>query len=553
MKTGTPSCLLRRAVSLTLQQKSPLLQPGSVARVHAVGLHPIPLDATMFNRAMDAKKAADANRQSGIAARNQSLKKQLFPSSSPSSSAGQNATITDMFKKPSASSSSFQQSNRSSVSNSSASRTFHPPPSRPANSSSNFKSLYGNKDPFADSPDVIDLTSTTSTASREIQDMVYISEGDFSDDDNLSFLEPNALPVMPRANPPTVDKPPPEMTTSQLSWSQSSPSHFGSKTSAAVLNVKSVSAVKRESPDHVAQTSQPAKKPKRELYWKKEKKEEEEEDVEFLYEAAPQPPPKAKKKDSSIWNETASEVQARKKQLKSQQKETTAKPELPVEEVHMAMKSSGGKKASKSAITLSEEQNHVKDLVVEKGQSVFFTGPAGTGKSVLMRAIIADLKKKYIREPDRVAVTASTGLAACNIGGMTLHSFSGIGLGKEDATTLVKKIRRNPKAKTRWLKTRVLVIDEISMVDGDLFDKLSQIGRIIRNNGRPWGGIQLVITGDFFQLPPVPDGQKSRDVKFAFDAATWNMSIDHTIGLTEVFRQRDPGKALWRVCVTDSN
>lgn len=78
------------------------------------------------------------------------------------------------------------------------------------------------------------------------------------------------------------------------------------------------------------------------------------------------------------------------------------------------------------------------------------------------------------------------------------------------------------------------------MVDGDLFDKLSQIGRTIRNNGRPWGGIQLIITGDFFQLPPVPDGDKKREAKFAFDAATWSTSIDHTIGLTQVFRQRDP-------------
>lgn len=105
---------------------------------------------------------------------------------------------------------------------------------------------------------------------------------------------------------------------------------------------------------------------------------------------------------------------------------------------------------------------------------------------------------------------------------------------------LVKKIRRNPKAKNRWLKTKTLIIDEISMVDGELFDKLSGIGRIIRNNGRPWGGIQLVITGDFFQLPPVPDGDKNRETKFAFDASTWNTSIEHTIGLTQVFRQRDP-------------
>lgn len=163
---------------------------------------------------------------------------------------------------------------------------------------------------------------------------------------------------------------------------------------------------------------------------------------------------------------------------------------------------------------------------------------SGTGKSVLLREIIAALRKQYIREPDRVAVTASTGLAACNIGGVTLHSFSGIGLGKEPAEDLVKKIRRNQKAKQRWMRTKVLIMDEVSMVDGDLFDKLEQIARTIRNNGRPFGGIQLIITGDFFQLPPV--SQDKRDSKFAFDAGTWTTSIEHTIGLHHVFRQKDP-------------
>jgi ATP-dependent DNA helicase PIF1 len=237
------------------------------------------------------------------------------------------------------------------------------------------------------------------------------------------------------------------------------------------------------------------------------------------------------------WDATASAVKAQKKQLKSQQK----KPEqgIGTEEIQEAIKSHS---ATSSVISFSNEQRHVKGLVVDDGRSVFFTGPAGTGKSVLMRSIIQDLKKKYARDPERIAVTASTGLAACNIGGMTLHSFAGIGLGKEEASALVKKIRRNPKAKNRWLRTKILIIDEISMVDGELFDKLSHIGRVIRNNGRPWGGIQLVITGDFFQLPPVPDSSKQRDAKFAFEAATWSTSIDHTIGLTEVFRQRDPGK-----------
>lgn len=90
----------------------------------------------------------------------------------------------------------------------------------------------------------------------------------------------------------------------------------------------------------------------------------------------------------------------------------------------------------------------------------------------------------------------------------------------------------------RWLRTKVLVVDEISMVDGDFFDKLEEISRRIRNNGRPFGGIQLVVTGDFFQLPPVPEN--NREAKFAFSASTWNTSIEHTILLTQVFRQSDP-------------
>lgn len=77
------------------------------------------------------------------------------------------------------------------------------------------------------------------------------------------------------------------------------------------------------------------------------------------------------------------------------------------------------------------------------------------------------------------------------------------------------------------------------MVDGDLFDKLEEIARRIRNNGRAFGGIQLVVTGDFFQLPPVPEGH-GREARFAFAAATWNTVIQHTILLTHVFRQKDP-------------
>ena len=255
--------------------------------------------------------------------------------------------------------------------------------------------------------------------------------------------------------------------------------------------------------------------------------------------------------DDFPWNITPNAIKEQQKAFKNQQNKVINDGPLSSAEMRDIVATT--QQGKKTAIRLSNEQNQVLDLVVNKKRSVFFTGSAGTGKSVLMRSIINDLRRKYAREPDRVAVTASTGLAACNIGGVTLHSFGGIGLGKESVPELVKKISRNAKAKNRWLRTKVLIIDEISMVDGDLFDKLEAIAKLIRKNGRTFGGIQLVITGDFFQLPPVPDNSTGRAVKFTFDAGTWSTAIDHTIGLTEVFRQKDPGSSTCYLARSDAD
>ena len=251
------------------------------------------------------------------------------------------------------------------------------------------------------------------------------------------------------------------------------------------------------------------------------------------------PLPKNTANATHPWNKTASAI--KEEQKKHRQKANQGKKLIKqgAEGVDVVTKTTSRNK-NMARIFLSDEQKKVLELVVEANKSCFFTGSAGTGKSVLMREIISALRKKHKREADRVAVTASTGLAACNIGGVTLHSFAGIGLGKEPAEELIKRVKRNQKAKSRWMRTKVLIIDEISMVDGALFDKLEQIARAIRNNGRPFGGMQLVVTGDFFQLPPVPDYKKV--ATFAFDAITWGTSIQHTIGLTQVFRQKDPGK-----------
>jgi len=259
--------------------------------------------------------------------------------------------------------------------------------------------------------------------------------------------------------------------------------------------------------------------------------------IRSAYESTPQA--NESKKSTYPWNTTASAIKEQQKKLREENRKTQVKKNEGTEEdMHKAKTS----RARLARVFLSEEQQHVLDLVTEQKSSVFFTGSAGTGKSVLLREIISSLRNKYKREPDRVAVTASTGLAACNVGGVTLHSFAGIGLGKEDATELVRKIKKNQKAKHRWMRTKVLIIDEVSMVDADLFDKLESIARQLRNNGRPFGGIQLIITGDFFQLPPVPDS--GRVSRFAFDAATWTTTIEHTIGLHHVFRQKDPSKSI---------
>ncbi|KAF7367213.1 ATP-dependent DNA helicase PIF1 [Mycena sanguinolenta] len=188
-------------------------------------------------------------------------------------------------------------------------------------------------------------------------------------------------------------------------------------------------------------------------------------------------------------------------------------------------------------IRLSREQHRVLEMVVA-GKSVFFTGPAGTGKSILLQEIIKTLKANPFHG---LAVTASTGIAGLNIGGSTVHSFAGIGLGKESKERLAKKIKNSFRLCDRWKGTKTLIIDEISMLDGVLFDKLEYIARYVRECERPFGGIQLVISGDFFQLPPVPDKthEHSMPATYAFDAQSWPRCMGRPIVLSRVFRQKD--------------
>ncbi|KKA19930.1 DNA repair and recombination protein pif1, mitochondrial [Rasamsonia emersonii CBS 393.64] len=366
---------------------------------------------------------------------------------------------------------------------------------------------------------------------------VWIDENDFDDELDLDAPDPVPQSQKPTSTSPELPK-----------FSRPSPAANGSSsqkvsaqaTSQEKIKYPELPPVEESPPEPAPSSSVPipwsssppshfAPPPKRRtLPWLNN-----ETDNDSKNQASPvqmKPATPAHTKPTLPWNKTASAVKEEQKELRRQNKKRQQEAEKP------RMYRPPERVAS---LFLSDEQRSVLEAVVDKGKSIFFTGSAGTGKSVLMREIIKKLREKYRREPDRVAVTASTGLAACNIEGVTLHSFAGIGLGKESAQELVKKIRKNQKARNRWLRTKILIIDEVSMVDGDLFDKLEEIARRIRNNGRPFGGIQLVVTGDFFQLPPVPESG-NREAKFAFSAATWNTCIEHTVLLTHVFRQKDP-------------
>ncbi|CAJ0576068.1 unnamed protein product, partial [Mesorhabditis spiculigera] len=190
--------------------------------------------------------------------------------------------------------------------------------------------------------------------------------------------------------------------------------------------------------------------------------------------------------------------------------------------------------AALDRVVLSAEQKMVVRKVVEGRKSVFFTGSAGTGKSLVLRRIIEMLPAAT------TVVTAATGVAACQLGGTTLHSFAGFGVGgipKEDCLRIVENKKQALQA---WKQITHLVIDEISMVDADYFTCLEYVARKIRcPNDRPlvFGGIQLVITGDFLQLPPVvPRGQEP---KFCFESPAWNVAVQTTILLKQVRRQDD--------------
>ena len=177
----------------------------------------------------------------------------------------------------------------------------------------------------------------------------------------------------------------------------------------------------------------------------------------------------------------------------------------------------------------------------EDGDSLFITGEGGTGKTLLIKHLVNVAKRQY----RKIQVCAMTGCAAllleCNA--RTIHSWSGIKLATGTVEEIVEGVIRNHAARTAWRTTDVLVIDEVSMMSVRIFNILNTVGKRLRKSSRPFGGIQIVMVGDFFQLPPVSkaDNCLEGDSKFCFESDEWKtvFPLDNHIVLKTIFRQDD--------------
>lgn len=178
--------------------------------------------------------------------------------------------------------------------------------------------------------------------------------------------------------------------------------------------------------------------------------------------------------------------------------------------------------------------NQQKALTILKSkENVFLTGEPGAGKTYTI-----NMFTDWLDENDIVyAVTASTGIAASHINGSTIHSWSGIGIMKNLDEADVNGIRFNKYHYNRIKAAEVLIVDEVSMLEATMIDDLDKVLKGVHKNDLPFGGIQVVMVGDFFQLPPVSKDSKA---KFAFESEAWERAGFSICYLTEQHRQADP-------------
>ncbi len=170
--------------------------------------------------------------------------------------------------------------------------------------------------------------------------------------------------------------------------------------------------------------------------------------------------------------------------------------------------------------------------IMLSGESVLLTGPAGSGKTFVLNQFIRLAK----HEGRRVSVTATTGLAATHLGGTTIHAWSGMGVRDDIPGGFVDHMAKGRREIIE--KTDVLIIDEISMLHDFRLDMIDEACRLVRKKDEPFGGIQLIMSGDFFQLPPV-NRHSVRTVGFVVHSNIWAELDPAILYLEEQFRQND--------------
>ena len=189
-------------------------------------------------------------------------------------------------------------------------------------------------------------------------------------------------------------------------------------------------------------------------------------------------------------------------------------------------------KKTKQEIKTEEDNTYLKVLtLLQNGENVFLTGFAGTGKSY----ILGKLKEKFKK---KLTITSTTGLAAVNVKGQTLHSWAGVGLCKNPVYKTVEKIRTRMTQMRQILNCKILAVDEISMLNIEAFEYINEVLKEIKESSEPFGGIQVIFIGDFFQLPPV-EKENTVQKRFCFDSPVWEDLNLKNVVLKKNYRQSE--------------
>lgn len=188
---------------------------------------------------------------------------------------------------------------------------------------------------------------------------------------------------------------------------------------------------------------------------------------------------------------------------------------------------------------LSQDQQYAFDQF-KQGKNLFITGPGGSGKTRLIKELV-----QYASSMDyKFQVCALTGCAALllNCNARTLHSWSGIKIAKGSKSDVIASVLKNKRIIKNWRKTTILIIDEVSMMSKKILEIIEEIARITRSSSRPFGGMQVIFTGDFYQLPPIETFGEPDSAAFGFEAHVWSTLFrpENHILLQTIFRQTDP-------------